>query len=842
MKKRAITIFLLIILATSVLGVFGAHPENARANAHEGQVEANPPPNTPVPATSPVGGGVTGFVGNVLGLPAFTLINAVLWALKGIMTVALTVSGYFLDLMLTATTELNPAQIPAVQMGWRIGRDAANSVFILIVLWIAFTIIFSLEQFGGPKLLVRVLVIALMINFSLALVSAAFGVTNQLARVFSDNLPRNAQTGALEVSAFVVNAIDIASLDKALDYNSAQNTAQRLEQQERRVREYAASANPDRFIPGPQKTGFNATKDTFLASLGVRQTKAGTGQDIYRYGLVGCGLGFFIPIPGVGCLAGAGVGITAALVKSLFGASGDEETLYATALKLAISVVILTAAAGMLFFGAIALLSRLIAMVFLSISAPLALLAWVVPGNIVKKYWDQWSRTLVDRAIFAPIFFFLLYISLFMLDQYHTAAIAVQKQYGVTAVASADALVGILIAAGLMWFTVSFARKAGGAVADVAMSWTKIAGGFALGAVTGGVGAVGAAGLATRLRPGGFAEKAVTGIAQLPIPGARAPLEAASRFLTGRKKQVEDREKELGTLSKDQTLAAYRGAITPTERAALALRIAKEGWIKDLETSRPGSAAQIFNVASRFGFEETVLKARPDLATPERVKGFAERLGKENEKRRENNQAELTAQEQRQLAQRMAVENIKPTEAPNVAIKPDDITQDLAQTMWSAYHPEHIRRIAQDNPAMMTKLHEKLLEELERNADFIDNVSIDTYRFLTSTAARALGLSLPDDHKKPKAALKEEIGELGQEIAKLDERLDELGAEAAAMDRGNQRQEADKIRNQEIPKTRTRKTRLEAKRTRIGDELNPRPGAQEQQPQGGQQNNPAPNP
>ncbi len=75
-------------------------------------------------------------------------------------------------------------KVPAVQIGWTMTRDVANMAFILIMLAMAFGTILRYESYGWKKLLPRLVIMALLLNFSLLIAGAVIDVGNSLARFF----------------------------------------------------------------------------------------------------------------------------------------------------------------------------------------------------------------------------------------------------------------------------------------------------------------------------------------------------------------------------------------------------------------------------------------------------------------------------------------------------------------------------------------------------------------------------------------------------------------------------------------------------------------------------------
>ncbi|TSC80299.1 MAG: Uncharacterized protein G01um101429_149 [Parcubacteria group bacterium Gr01-1014_29] len=74
--------------------------------------------------------------------------------------------------------------IEAITIGWTITRDIANIFFIFILLIIAIATILRLEQYGAKQLLPKLIIIALLINFSLVIAFAVVDASNVLALAF----------------------------------------------------------------------------------------------------------------------------------------------------------------------------------------------------------------------------------------------------------------------------------------------------------------------------------------------------------------------------------------------------------------------------------------------------------------------------------------------------------------------------------------------------------------------------------------------------------------------------------------------------------------------------------
>ncbi len=73
--------------------------------------------------------------------------------------------------------------------GWTTARDLANMFFILILIYVAVTIMLSADTGKTMNMLVRVLLIALVINFSFFITRVVIDAGNFTATQFYNNIP-----------------------------------------------------------------------------------------------------------------------------------------------------------------------------------------------------------------------------------------------------------------------------------------------------------------------------------------------------------------------------------------------------------------------------------------------------------------------------------------------------------------------------------------------------------------------------------------------------------------------------------------------------------------------------
>ena len=356
------------------------------------------PPAQPVTATgniaSKITGAATSFASTIL------IVDGILVILFSFLSLMLSVVGTFLNYVFILNTSVNPGQLEGVVRGWVTLRDLANGFFILIILWIAITLIFNLEGSNVKRLLVRIIIIALLINFSLAMVSAVFAFTNLLARPFptamglvpNPTTEEQKTTAKLGLSGIIVN-------------NSKIHTVSQQIANEGVLKAFEASVN---------QTAQRATQDTAIAQSGTSiWNYVGNPVPEAQASVWACAAGLFGVVTtkiSALCLIGhAAVAIGLALGSwwVVGGFSGILNLAMADGILLITVVALLTIT--------ILLLARLIAMVFLAIFAPIAFLSFAIP-KYGERIWNSWVSNLFRWAFVAPVFYFLLYIALLTLQ------------------------------------------------------------------------------------------------------------------------------------------------------------------------------------------------------------------------------------------------------------------------------------------------------------------------------------------------------------------------------------------------------------------------------------------
>lgn len=484
------------------------------------------------------------FTGDILATVG--VVFGVLYILQSLLVVALGIVGGFLSFAFALNTAINPGQLIVVQQGWLILRDLANGIFILLLLWIAITIIFNLDQLGGKRFLVKIIMVALLINFSLALVSTVFALGNTLAVPFAkamglypdctDTTCTPAQT---TIADLIIQNSQIHEVTKAVTEQGADTLWKTG------LQPYTASQPRD-------------DRETTLQYLGAPQTAHAIAPLVLA--------GILLKPLAVGAVSWFAGALASGLIAGAIHVSGLDATVLNGIFNMAIasSFLILTSLA--MLSAAIILLLRVVAMVFIGVFAPIAFLGIAFP-KFGEQIWSRWIRELFNWAFTAPIFYFLLYLALLMMQTNRSGNEALFASMSFTA--NFFKMLNLVLFLVFLWAAVYMTRKTAGHFADVALNLGRKAAGFGLGVAT-GFAARGVARGALRFAP--QIEKTMNAVGRTPL--ALALGRRTQAYIQKQRKQVEDLDKEYEGTSLEFKQAQLRSTndaqrITAIGRAAV---------------------------------------------------------------------------------------------------------------------------------------------------------------------------------------------------------------------------------------------------------------------------------
>lgn len=120
------------------------------------------------------------------------------------------VIGTFLDIMISISIDsATYSDLTFIEVGWGVVRDIANIGFIFALLYVAVGLVFDIANINVKKLLISIIVVALVINFSLFLTRVVLDVSNILARVFYNNM-----TITVDQDSLYSNQIDFSGRER----------------------------------------------------------------------------------------------------------------------------------------------------------------------------------------------------------------------------------------------------------------------------------------------------------------------------------------------------------------------------------------------------------------------------------------------------------------------------------------------------------------------------------------------------------------------------------------------------------------------------------------------------
>ena len=396
-----------------------------------------------------------------------------------------------------------------IYQAWTTLRDLANILFIFIILYIAIGTILRLDSINTKKLLVHVIIIALLLNFSLFFTKVIVDASNIVATSFHNAISTSGGTGG--ISGAFVKPIGMST-----------------------------------FYNAPDAKAFLAKANDSLAIV----------------------------------------------------------------LLTGLASVLFLITAFVFFASSIMLISRYVIIIFLMILSPLAFIAMALPKDSYSK---KWWNTLIEQALFAPVFLALLWVALMLSrsiltnvsDQTFPGMLAIILK-GETPVAFIGLLINFMIVIGAIIFALVAAKSIGGAGASGIMKWGKKAAGTALMRLPGGV----ADRLNKSIGKTRFGQTAIGSALRSPLGGL-----AGAKILGGKsgKEQNKSTQDRQNRWSENQAEADRAASKKKGERFGkeAAKRLPEElaNKARSIETERATKIA-----TSEASYQDTLTRARTEEA------------------------------------------------------------------------------------------------------------------------------------------------------------------------------------------------------------------------------------
>jgi len=146
-------------------------------------------------------------IGSFTQKAVYTLFNWIASAIAWLGSQIIILEAKLLSWVLDASVF---TKMPVVQAGWRICRDLANMFFVFILVYIAFCYILRIQSQSTKKLIVKVIIIAVLINFSLMIGGVIIDFSNVFFRffVFGGLKPQDGE----KVTTSLANALKLQTL------------------------------------------------------------------------------------------------------------------------------------------------------------------------------------------------------------------------------------------------------------------------------------------------------------------------------------------------------------------------------------------------------------------------------------------------------------------------------------------------------------------------------------------------------------------------------------------------------------------------------------------------------
>ena len=337
-----------------------------------------------------------------------------------------------------------------VSTAWTVVRDLANIFFILILLYVAIQTILGMGQ-ETKKVIVRVIIMALLINFSIFFTKIVIDTSNILALVFYNKL--DVQTSYTPVTK--------EKTDRDL-----------------------SGAMVNAFNPTSQLTWENFFKEARqpqIGGLGEEEKgvcqRWGINENVFSERLM------------------TKKECEAISEKRLLGRNWEPVELKDGMLPqvppgIMIGLILVTGAimlfaAYAFFIAGFSFVGRLIELWILIIFSPFAFMSWTIPKLAGVEYlgWDAWFKRLIATSFMAPIFMFFIYLIFMLINAKLFGNLIVDDKNMVNTMLLL--IIPAVIILAMLKKATEFAKKGGGEFGEMVMKGAKTVGGLATMAVGG---------------------------------------------------------------------------------------------------------------------------------------------------------------------------------------------------------------------------------------------------------------------------------------------------------------------------------------------------------------------
>lgn len=352
-----------------------------------------------------------------------------------------------------------------IRQGWQITRDFSNVFFLLILLYIALSLILGLEigHANPKKMLASVILVAIFINFSLFFTQVIIDTSNVLALVFYNQIQVTSEKNSAKFEY---------SNKKQKSVSDASNA---LGVEVKPISEAIVQAFTPQFL----------YSKTFYQNITVQVEKE------YSFTKLGAGLlaGALVPVAGWATIAVGGIvgGVSDAYTYFSRPAEKVNPLIFIPLLLIIGSMLFVAAYA--FFVSALSFVGRIIELWIAMIFAPFAFVSTIIPAteHLPNFGWKDWLQRLFSAAFAAPIFFFFLLLITLMT---HTTIAGPDffknaSSYTVLFALLIPFLIIIVLLLKATKYVKSASGELGAMFANAGVGLAKLIGGFALGTAAG---------------------------------------------------------------------------------------------------------------------------------------------------------------------------------------------------------------------------------------------------------------------------------------------------------------------------------------------------------------------
>jgi len=493
-------------------------------------------------------------IGNIFGNLAADLLYLLMSFIFGVLGTFVRIGASIFEGMISVGFK---SHLDVVKIGWGISRDFANMFFIVFMIIIAFATILRIEKYGIKQLLPKVIIIALLINFSMVICSVIIDFSNIGAHFFINDIKKYTDQGKGSIATVLTDSLNLTKSYSGIDcegaYRSDMDTCSQL---------------TDRW----ERQNCEATARAW--HLSCQQAEQ-------------------IPT------------------------SGGWARVLSLLISMTIGSLLLLIAAFALLAGGIMLLIRIVVVWFLVMIVPLVFLCYLMPG--LRKQWQDWWSSFLRWCFFAPIYAFFIWIVFKIAVENKNRQIAAQIESAFGSFVDTGAggniftsnpgqqlisygfmialLIGGLIAASKMGiYGAGTAMKVGQKAYKGAARWT---------------------GARVRERAAKPMEAVSARLAKTigRVPGFKWLAKAPAAVMKAQRADIDKEKKNLGVHSMD-TLKSLYPTFNKTQQIAAAQLMAEKGKLAKGGAFKDKDIEKIIKVTNTYGKDlaNALLINRPDLA------------------------------------------------------------------------------------------------------------------------------------------------------------------------------------------------------------------------------------